>query len=718
LSGSGYSLSASAVDELAASIQTANQEIQDTLSNGTLSNEEKQKAILEGTEPAELAAGYQNIALNAFGSLTKAVAKVLDKNVSLVNPTATQNAVKQVLGLPDVDLYNFNPLTELQEGDPTGKGLSIFSAQVQVQNTLVTLAKLISGATNGEYVEVGYQVVDAFNELIEEKKAANQTVNLDQQSTIESIISQASSAISSAIKSGAAQIIAEGNGLIENAANDPNLSLVKQLDAIAKIQVVVQGEIANDLEKVGEGGKTIASAISKNTGSALQTQINNTVANNPAFNPEEKTAEPFTPKNKAITFNVVEEEVTVKATEAYDAENGTVVVNANGTITYTPDSNFVGEDTIFYVAEDGAGKIVNGSVEVTTYTSYNVQKNNSEIYTGPVADKITTGNIDAYIKAGDGNNNVKIGDGENTVITRDGNDQITAQNGKDKIEAGDGKNVITTLQGDKNITSGSGDDQITTKNGDDYIDAGDGKNIINAGLGNNYITTGKGNDNILTADGDDLIRAGNGNNVIKAGDGENLIDAGDGNNNILTGKGNDQIGVGKGNNIIDAGVGNNLITTGYGNDKITTGDGNDIINSGGGNDIIKAGNGFNNISAGDGDDNITVGIKNDIINAGGGVNTINAGAGDDLIYGGLGQDKVNVGSGADIINLTLGEGITTVLDFSTAADKVQMFKNLEPDLTVTQGTGANSEHAFLKIENDVLAVFHNVQANGVNVEFI
>ena len=38
-----------------------------------------------------------------------------------------------------------------------------------------------------------------------------------------------------------------------------------------------------------------------------------------------------------------------------DLPNGTVVINANGTITYTPNANFNGTDTITYTISDGAG---------------------------------------------------------------------------------------------------------------------------------------------------------------------------------------------------------------------------------------------------------------------------------------------------------------------------------------------------------------------------
>ena len=37
------------------------------------------------------------------------------------------------------------------------------------------------------------------------------------------------------------------------------------------------------------------------------------------------------------------------------AEHGTVVINANGTVTFTPDADFVGDDSFSYTISDGQG---------------------------------------------------------------------------------------------------------------------------------------------------------------------------------------------------------------------------------------------------------------------------------------------------------------------------------------------------------------------------
>ena len=47
------------------------------------------------------------------------------------------------------------------------------------------------------------------------------------------------------------------------------------------------------------------------------------------------------------------------------ASNGTVIINTNGTIKYTPNANYHGTDTIDYTISDGKGGIVSSSITVT-----------------------------------------------------------------------------------------------------------------------------------------------------------------------------------------------------------------------------------------------------------------------------------------------------------------------------------------------------------------
>ena len=50
---------------------------------------------------------------------------------------------------------------------------------------------------------------------------------------------------------------------------------------------------------------------------------------------------------------------------AASASNGTVVINPDGTVTYTPNANFNGTDTITYTISDGQGGFSTSTVTVT-----------------------------------------------------------------------------------------------------------------------------------------------------------------------------------------------------------------------------------------------------------------------------------------------------------------------------------------------------------------
>ncbi|MGP9546085.1 cadherin-like domain-containing protein, partial [Psychrobacter sp. AOP7-B1-25] len=48
-----------------------------------------------------------------------------------------------------------------------------------------------------------------------------------------------------------------------------------------------------------------------------------------------------------------------------DANNGTVVVNADGSYSYTPNANFNGEDNFTYTIDDGQGGVITQTATIT-----------------------------------------------------------------------------------------------------------------------------------------------------------------------------------------------------------------------------------------------------------------------------------------------------------------------------------------------------------------
>lgn len=99
------------------------------------------------------------------------------------------------------------------------------------------------------------------------------------------------------------------------------------------------------------------------------------------------------------------------------------------------------------------------------------------------------------------------------------------------------------------------------------------------------------------------------------------------------------------------------------NDEILLGEGpnDDIIQAGGGDDTIIAGEGNDDVFAGTGDDQVLGGSGDDILRGEEGADTINGGAGDDTIEGGDDDDVINGGDGADSV---LGGTGNDVIDTS------------------------------------------------------
>ena len=105
-----------------------------------------------------------------------------------------------------------------------------------------------------------------------------------------------------------------------------------------------------------------------NTDSALVDVTVNPVNDDPVANDDAVTTE----QNDPITFDPTENDTDVDGddltvSEIGDPENGTVTINEDGTVTYTPNEDFYGEDTISYTVDDGNGGQDEGviSVDVT-----------------------------------------------------------------------------------------------------------------------------------------------------------------------------------------------------------------------------------------------------------------------------------------------------------------------------------------------------------------
>ncbi|SPH21255.1 Bifunctional hemolysin/adenylate cyclase [Ascidiaceihabitans donghaensis] len=385
-------------------------------------------------------------------------------------------------------------------------------------------------------------------------------------------------------------------------------------------------------------------------------------------------------------------------------EQGTVVDNGDGTVTFTPADDFEGPATITYTISDGNGGTDEGEAVVTVeeqpldgiVSGTDDGELIDEDYEGdPEGDMVDNGdNIfsgdpededDDIIEAGGGNDTVVAGNGDDSVDGGTGDDEITGGAGSDTIEGGEGDDVIdagdpdNTFQIDKGypglfggeegtpeaeddrdfVDGGAGNDTISTGDDRDTIVGGTGDDVIDGGIDDDVITGDEGDDRIVGGEGSDSIEGGIGNDTIYAGNDpvlglDNLNIEDDGSNpfgpDLRPDNGIDTVSGGEGDDVIFGADDADILMGDEGNDFIDGEIDDDTIDGGIGDDTLLGGQGRDDISGGIGNDSIDGGSGKDLIDGGDGDDTIDGGTGADVIDGGEGNDLIDGGLNADTIN--------------------------------------------------------------------
>ena len=421
------------------------------------------------------------------------------------------------------------------------------------------------------------------------------------------------------------------------------------------------------------------------TGTLNFTEIEQILGDQVVVDPDAPIAfddEATTDEDTSVTIDVLENDTdpngdpltVVSAT----AENGTVVINEDGTLTYTPDADFNGDDTITYVIADPDGNSDEGAVLVSVAPINDDPDARDDVAETPVNTPVVIPVLANDIDV-DGDAlrvTVATSDDGAVVINPDGTIEFSPNPGfegaatisytiTDDNGGTDTAEVVVLVgnAGPDGIVDGTSDDDVIDL---DYMDdpqgdmidnndellPGEGPNddIVLAGAGDDVVLAGEGDDDVFGEDGDDALFGEAGDDLLDGGAGDDVLDGGIGNDTIIGGDGNDSVDGGDGDDIIDTSGSNPLPDLGYpglfpadddpfddrdtvsggaGNDTITTGDDRDVIFGGDGQDTIDAGIDDDTIFGDDGDDRIVGGEGND---------TISGGAGDDTIYAGIDPD--------------------------------------------------------------------------------
>ncbi|MCX7565305.1 cadherin-like domain-containing protein [Sulfitobacter sp. F26169L] len=365
-----------------------------------------------------------------------------------------------------------------------------------------------------------------------------------------------------------------------------------------------------------------------------------------------------TDEDTPVTIDVLENDsdpdgdpLTVISASSPDGE---VVINDDGTLTFTPAADFNGDTTISYEITDGNGGVDTAEVAVTVNPVNDgplaeddfAVVNAGDTVTVPVLDNDSDPEGDPLevVFASSPNGDVSINDDGTLSFTPeegffgDAVINYTISDG----ELTDPAVVFVTVR--DGIVSGTDGDDLIDQN---YTGDPEGDMVDN----NDEFLPGEGpNDDIIIAgDGDDTVRAGDGNDDVSGGAGDDLIN-GDAGDDILNGDdGNDTIGGNAGDDTINGGNGNDDLNGHDGDDSITGGEGDDILNGDDGEDTLEGGVGEDVLTGGDGDDLLNGGDDNDTVYGGDGDDTLLGGAGDDIINGDL-DDRVDDPTGDDLID--------------------------------------------------------------------
>ena len=413
-------------------------DIFDSNNNGFIDPEEGNFVIVGGTDIATglpLATPITATPDSFIVSmLTSVLAELVDGGLS---QDEAETKLLESLSLPDnLPITYIDPISATEDNEEGGA--EVFSGMIEVQNTVTLIASLLDGASSASISELTQPVVGA----IASKIQADDTLDLSAADTLEAVIQDAvnqalvidpdldSDAVLN-IKESAAEVIAESNQRIEDAATNNTGSDITT--EVAKVQKIALGETASDLKEAVEGTKTIEEVVAENTGVALDDKIENA---------QVKSAAP----------------TDMELSDTSVAENQPIGTEVGTFSTIDPDAG----ETHSYSLVPGEGDTDNDSFDIV----------DNSLRTSETFDYETQDAYNIRVQTTDGNGGVyweqftiDVTEAENTVYM-----SINGTPGRDALTATDGDDILTGLQGRDTLTGGTGSDQFVYTS---ILDAGD-----------------------------------------------------------------------------------------------------------------------------------------------------------------------------------------------------------------------------------------------------
>ncbi|WP_300533385.1 Ig-like domain-containing protein [uncultured Mameliella sp.] len=403
------------------------------------------------------------------------------------------------------------------------------------------------------------------------------------------------------------------------------------------------------------------------------------------------------------------------------ATDGIATVNADGSITFTPDAGFTGTATIGYTITDGE---LSDSADITVTVDAPSPpppppadpRIDTDVFPVDPADQALdpldgldedpdpSDDLDDIV--GDGSAElIETGDDADTISAGGGDDTVNPGIDDDLVDLGGGDDSLFDVQGADTIFGGQGDDTIiagidtfSDYEGDDPAFA-PGTTLADLGFtadpnqddGRDSVQGNRGNDFIATGDDADTIDGGGENDTLDGGIDDDSIMGGQGDDSLIGSHGSDTLDGGQGNDTLD---GSNLAALELTDDidPNTENDrdllqgflGDDSIIGGDDDDTLMGGSGMDTLDGGIDDDILMGGRDDDTLIGGQGNDTLNGGSGDDDIDGGADRDVIIVDSAADGIGDTVDGGSGGFIDQVNPEDP----PNQDYDILDLSGAGA------------------------------
>ncbi len=382
-----------------------------------------------------------------------------------------------------------------------------------------------------------------------------------------------------------------------------------------------------------------------------------------------------------------------------DAQHGTVEIDVDGNVVFTPDANYSGEASFTYIVDDGKGgtDMATATLNVASVNDGITAVVDADAVTNVVTEDVAVGSYtgltleatdadgDAISYSIEGDVPFSI-DANGRVVTNSVLDFETTESYSLNVTATSADGTSSTNTFSIDVTDIEENTEILGNWRSETLTGTDGNEVIYGESGNDVINAGGGNDVLIGGDGYDTLNGGEGNDtfVQNAGDDYDTFNGGAGVDTVVRGSGDGDVGLygdfGAANSIETIDAGGNDVVGDYRSqtldfsgtnlenvDEIRGEGGNDNITGTAGDDIIIGGDGYDTLNGGEGNDTFVqnAGDDYDTFNGGAGVDTVVRGSGDGNVglYGDFGAansiETIDAG-GNDVV----GDYRSQTLDFS------------------------------------------------------